>query len=79
MYVNKTSLFSDNNNSFLTLKEKITVAIHLRDESISNTNQTAFSLANKELPPEEKTFIKVPKVTYFFATLSNVKIEGDTN
>src|SRR6266540_2314795 len=43
-----------------------------------NTNHTASSPDNKEPPPEEEVFIKVPKVTRFFATLSNVVLEGDT-
>ena len=79
MEVDKTSLPSKIDTSSATLDEKITAAVKPRDESTSNTNQTATSLANKETLPEEETFIKVPKVTRFFATLSNVEIEGDTN
>jgi len=60
------------------LKKKITITIHLRDDTTPNTNQITSSSVNKDNPSEEETFIKVLKVTYFFATLSNVKIEGDT-
>ncbi|SRR6266498_2042453 len=79
MHVDKTSLSFDKNNTSQTLEEKLTVAIHLHNDNIPNTNQTVLSSTNKENLPEEETFIKIPKVTHFFATLSNVKIEGDTN
>src|SRR6266511_3940544 len=61
-----------------TLTEKITAAVSSRDVNDSSTNQTASSPSNKEPPPEEEVFIKVPKVTHFFATLSNVVLEDDT-
>src|SRR6266542_740515 len=60
-----------------TLTEKITAAVSSSDVNESSTNQTSSSQANKELPPEEEVFIKVSKVTHFFATLSNVVLEGD--
>ncbi len=61
------------------MEEKIITTIHPRDDNALHTNPTPSSSANKENLPEKKTFIKVPKVTQFFATLNNVKIEGDTN
>jgi len=64
--------------SSLTLTEKITAAVSSRNVNDMSTNQTVSSQANKEQPPEEEVFIKVPKVTQFFATLSNVILEGDT-
>ena len=79
IHVDKTSLSSDKNNFFQTLEEKITAAVYPHDESISNTNQTASSSVDKENSPEEETFIKIPKVTHFFVTFSNIEIEGDTN
>src|SRR6266542_3952348 len=60
-----------------TLTEKITAAVSSRDVNDISTNQTTSSQVNKEQPPEEEVFIKVPKVTRFFATLSNVVLEGD--
>src|SRR6266540_6668612 len=60
-----------------TLTEKIIAAVSSRDENDQSINQTASSQANKEQPPEEEVFIKVPKITRFFATLSNVVLEGD--
>ena len=68
MHVNKTSLSFDKNNSFQTLEEKLTAAIHPRNDTIPNTNQTASSSVNKENSPEEETFIKVLKVTFFCNT-----------
>ena len=38
IYVDKTSLSSDKNNSSQTLEEKITAAIQPRDDNISDTN-----------------------------------------
>ncbi len=38
MHVNKTFLSSNKNNSSQTLEEKITAAIHPRDDNIPNTN-----------------------------------------
>ena len=68
MHIDKTSLSSNKTNSSQILKEKITVAIHLRDDNVPNTNQTASSSVNKENSPEEETFIKVLKVTFFCNT-----------
>src|SRR6266542_515811 len=78
MMVDNTSTSTIPPTSSPTLTEKITAAVSSRDEKDSSTNQTASSQANKEQPPEEEVFIKVPKVTHFFATLSNVVLEGDT-
>ncbi len=60
-----------------TLIEKITATVSSRDVNDKSTNQTASSQVNKEQPPEKEVFIKVSKVTHFFATLSNVILEDD--
>ena len=78
MMVNNTSTSNIPPTSSPTLTEKITVAVSSCDVNNKNTNQTTSSQNNKEHPPEEEVFIKVPKVTRFFATLSNVVLEGDT-
>src|SRR6266498_603109 len=78
MMVDNTSTSTIPPISSPTLIEKITAAASSCDVNDSSTNQTASSQANKEPPPEEEVFIKVPKVTRFFATLSNVVLEGDT-
>src|SRR6266498_3088911 len=78
MMVDNTSTSTIPPTSSPTLTEKITAAVSSRDINESSTNQTASSQVNKEPPPEEEVFIKVPKVTHFFATLSNVVLEGDT-
>src|SRR6266540_3120390 len=78
MMVDNTSTSTIPPSSSLTLTEKITAAVSSRDANDTSTNQTASSQANKEPPPEEEVFIKVPKVTCFFAMLSNVVLEGDT-
>src|SRR6266498_44012 len=78
MMVDNTATSTIPPTSSPTLTEKIAAAVSSRDVNDSSTNQTASSSANKELPPEEEVFIKVPKVTRFFATLSNVVLEGDT-
>src|SRR6266540_3057941 len=78
MMIDNTSTSTIPPTSSSTLTEKITAAISSRDVKDSSTNQTASSQANKEQPLEEEVFIKVPKVIRFFATLSNVVLEGDT-
>src|SRR6266540_4156523 len=78
MMVDNTSTSTIPPTSSPTLTEKITAAVSLRDVNESSTNQSASSQINKEQPPEEEVFIKVPKVTHFFANLSNVVLEGDT-
>src|SRR6266508_2425249 len=78
MMVDNTSTPTIPPTSSPTLTEKITAAVSSRDVNESSTNHTASSQDNKEPPPEEEVFIKVPKVTRFFATLSNVVLEGDT-
>src|SRR6266540_1135492 len=78
MMVDNTSTSTIPPTSSPTLIEKITAAVSSRDVNDTSTNQTASSQANKEQPPEEEVFIKVPKVIRFFATLSNIVLEGDT-
>src|SRR6266542_1786893 len=78
MMVDNTSTPTIPPTSSPTLTDKITAAVSSRDVNNENTNHTASSQAHKEHPPEEEVFIKVPKVTRFFATLSNVVLEGDT-
>src|SRR6266498_134267 len=78
MMVDNTSTSTIPPTSSPTLTEKITAAVSSRNVNESSTNQSASSQINKEQPPEEEVFIKVPKVTHFFATLSNVVLEGDT-
>src|SRR6266540_940765 len=78
MMVDNTSTSTIPPTSSPTLTEKITAAVSLRNANDISTNQTASSQVNKELPLEEEVFIKVPKITHFFATLSNVVLEGNT-
>src|SRR6266498_4793188 len=78
MLVDNTSTSTIPPTSSPTLTDKITAAVSSHDVNDTSTNQTASSQANKEQSPEEEVFIKVLKVTQFFATLSNVVLEGDT-
>src|SRR6266511_2720983 len=78
MMVDNTLTFTIPPTSSPTLTEKIIAAVSSRDVNNKSTNHTASSQDNKEPPPEEEVFIKVPKVTRFFATLSNIVLEGDT-
>ncbi len=60
-----------------TLKEKITAAVNLCDVNDKSTNQTVSFQVNKKQSSDEEVFIKVPKVTHFFATLSNIILKGN--
>src|SRR6266498_2222937 len=77
MMVDNTSTSAIPSTSFSTLTNKIIAAVSSRNVNDKSTNQTVSSQANKEQPPEEEIFIKVHKITHFFATLSNIVLEGD--
>ncbi len=70
-----TTLFTAENTS--SLGKNLTAAI-LCDETTSGTNQNEVPLVDKEIPLEEETFIRIPKVTRFFATVIKIKLEDNT-
>ncbi len=78
MLVEQTSsiiTFTFENTS--SLGKNLSAAISC-NENTSGTNQNEVLPQDKETSPEEKTFIHVPKVTYFFATVTKIELEGDT-
>ncbi len=70
-----TTLSTAENTSSLG---KNLIAAILRDEITPSTNQNKVPLVDKETPPEEKTFIRVSKVTCFFAMVTKIELEDNT-
>src|SRR6266540_4318598 len=70
-----TTLSTAENTSFL---EKNLIAAISHNENNPGTNQNEIPPVNKEIPPEKETFIRIPKVTHFFTTVTKIELEGNT-
>ncbi len=77
MLVEHTSTTLSTAENTSSLGKNLTAAIS-RDENTSGTNQNEVSPVDKETLSEEETFIHIPKVIHFFATVIKIELEDNT-
>jgi len=76
MLVEQTSPSTSTSENTSSLEKNLTAAIS-RDDNTTDTNQNEIPPVDKEPLPDEEIFIRVLKVTQFFATVTKLELEGN--
>ncbi len=72
---NSTTIFFNSENTSSLEKNLSTVISH--DDNTPGINQNEVLPLDKKTLSEKKIFIRVSKITCFFATVTKIKLEGD--